>query len=288
MKFSNGVKDGLPIGLGYFAVSFSFGIAGSKLLSWPLVTFISMTNLTSAGQFAGLQIMSEAAGTFIEMAIATFFINLRYSLMAISLSQKVAPSFGTFKRLMLATGITDEIYALAVSQSEPVTARYFAGLMVLPYFAGERTPIGDPNARGLVIGLTLSHTREHLYKAALEGIAYSIDQHVKLIEEDGVKVNKIMMVGGGTKNSAWLQIIADVLGREIHTAGVTIGAAFGDALMASLAAGFYESWEALSQVVKPAVTYRPDPAASAVYEKHKDLFVKLYIDNREHMHYLAR
>lgn len=58
--------------------------------------------------------------------------------------------------------------------------------------------------------------------------------------------------------------------------------------MASLAAGFYESWEMLSQVVKPAVTYRPDPAASAVYEKHKDLFVKLYIDNREHMHYLAR
>lgn len=139
----------------------------------------------------------------------------------------------------------------------------------------------------MYIGLTLSHTREHLYKAALEGIAYSIDQHVKLIEEDGVNVKKIMMVGGGTKNSAWLQIIADVLGREIHTAGVTIGAAFGDALMASLAAGFYESWEALSQVVKPAVTYRPDPVASAVYEKHKDLFAKLYTDNREHMHFLA-
>ena len=63
MKFSTGVKDGLPIGLGYFAVSFSFGIAGSKLLSWPLVTLISMTNLTSAGQFAGLQIMADAAGT---------------------------------------------------------------------------------------------------------------------------------------------------------------------------------------------------------------------------------
>ena len=133
MKFSNGVKDGLPIGLGYFAVSFSFGIAGSKLLSWPLVTLISMTNLTSAGQFAGLQIMADAAGTFIEMAIASFFINLRYSLMAISLSQKVAPSFGVGKRLLLATGITDEIYALAMSQNGPVTARYFVGLMVLPY-----------------------------------------------------------------------------------------------------------------------------------------------------------
>ena len=74
MRFSDGVRDGFPIGLGYFAVSFSFGIAGSKLISWPLVTFISMTNLTSAGQFAGLQIMSDAAGTFIEMAIATFFM----------------------------------------------------------------------------------------------------------------------------------------------------------------------------------------------------------------------
>ena len=90
MYFKKGVEDGLPIGLGYFAVSFSFGIAGSKLLSSVLVTLISMTNLTSAGQFAGLQIMSEATGTLIEMAIATFFINLRYSLMAVSLSQKVA------------------------------------------------------------------------------------------------------------------------------------------------------------------------------------------------------
>ena len=154
MRFSNGVKDGLPIGLGYFAVSFSFGIAGSKLLSWPLVTFISMTNLTSAGQFAGLQIMADAAGTF--------FINLRYSLMAISLSQKVAPSFGTFKRLLLATGLTDEIYALAVSQKEPVTARYFAGLMVLPYIGwssgtmcgaicGEILPAVVTNALGVAL-----------------------------------------------------------------------------------------------------------------------------------------
>ena len=93
MYFKKGVEDGLPIGLGYFAVSFSFGIAGSKLLSSVLVTLISMTNLTSAGQFAGLQIMSEATGTLIEMAIATFFINLRYSLMAVSLSQKVSSSF---------------------------------------------------------------------------------------------------------------------------------------------------------------------------------------------------
>lgn len=134
MKFSKGIKDGLPIGVGYFAVSFAFGInAGAILHSWILATFISMTNLTSAGQFAGLNIMASATGTLVEMAIASFFINLRYSLMAISLSQKVAPNFGTFKRILLSTGITDEIYAVAMSQSEKVNAEYFLGLMVLPY-----------------------------------------------------------------------------------------------------------------------------------------------------------
>ena len=187
MTFSDGVKGGLPIGLGYFAVSFSFGIAGSKLLSWPLVTFISMTNLTSAGQFAGLQIMADAAGTFIEMAIATFFINLRYSLMAISLSQKVAPSFGTGKRLLLATGITDEIYALAVSQTEPVTARYFAGLMVLPYIGwssgtlcgaicGEILPSIVTNALGVAlygmfVAIVVPPAKENKYVLLAAGIA---------------------------------------------------------------------------------------------------------------------
>lgn len=134
MKFSKGVKDGLPIGVGYFAVSFAFGInAGAALNSWLLATFISMTNLTSAGQFAGLKIMSSATGTLIELAIASFFINLRYSLMAISLSQKVTPSFNTAKRLMLATGITDEIYAVSMAQKEKVNPLYFLGLMTLPY-----------------------------------------------------------------------------------------------------------------------------------------------------------
>lgn len=134
MKFSKGVKDGLPIGVGYFAVSFAFGInAGEALNSWLLATFISMTNLTSAGQFAGLKIMSSATGTLVEMAVASLFINLRYSLMAISLSQKVTSSFNTPKRLLLATGITDEIYAVSMSQTEKVNPLYFLGLMTLPY-----------------------------------------------------------------------------------------------------------------------------------------------------------
>ncbi|MCQ2055588.1 MAG: AzlC family ABC transporter permease [Fibrobacter sp.] len=162
MSFLKGLKDGSPIGLGYFAVSFSFGIAGAKVLTWPLVTLISMTNLTSAGQFAGLQIMADAAGTLVEMAIASFFINLRYSLMAISLSQKVDANFGTGKRLLLATGITDEIYAVSMSQDGKVSARYFLGLSTLPYvgwalgtltggICGEILPAMVTNALGVAL-----------------------------------------------------------------------------------------------------------------------------------------
>ena len=160
--FLKGVKDGLPIGIGYFAVSFSFGIAGSKFMSWFLVTFISMTNLTSAGQFAGLNIMVDAAGTFLEMAVATFFINLRYSLMAITLSQKVSSDFTTPYRLLLATGITDEIFAVSMAQQNRVTPRYFFGLMVLPYIgwslgtltgavSGEILPSWITNALGVAL-----------------------------------------------------------------------------------------------------------------------------------------
>ena len=162
------------------------------------------------------------------------------------------------------------------------------GLMMLPYPAGERTPLNDPFATGLLIGLGLSHTREHMYRAALEGIAYSIAQHVQIMEENGLLVNKIMAVGGGTKNDVWLQIIADVVGKPIHTAEVTIGAAYGDALMASLQAGFYKDWDALSRVIQPKETYIPEPQASAYYQAHKELFAQLYENNQSIMHILSK
>lgn len=162
------------------------------------------------------------------------------------------------------------------------------GLMMLPYFAGERTPLNDPFARGLYIGLHLGHKREHLYKAALEGIAYSIDQHVRIMEENGIEVRNIMAVGGGTKNEEWLQIIADVLGKPVNTSRITMGAAYGDALMAALQAGFYEDWDALSRVIEPRKTYKPEQPAAAYYEKHKELFARLYEANKTFMHTLSR
>ena len=114
--FLKGVRDGIPICLGYLSVSFGFGILATGLgISLLAAVGISLTNLTSAGQVAGVGIIA-AGGSLIEMALTQFIINIRYSLMGISLSQKLDENFSTFHRLVASFGITDEIFAVAVSQ----------------------------------------------------------------------------------------------------------------------------------------------------------------------------
>lgn len=132
-QFLQGIKDGGAIGIGYLSVSFTFGLeAASSGLFWWEALLVSMMNLTSAGQFAGITIMA-AAGTYIEMALSQFVINLRYALMSISLSQKVSPEFGSGKKMLLGFAVTDEIFAVAMSRQGEVSSKYFAGLAVLPY-----------------------------------------------------------------------------------------------------------------------------------------------------------
>ena len=116
--FAKGLSNGLPIALGYFSVSFGFGIMAvqSGLLAFDAI-IISLTNLTSAGQAAGVTIIA-AGGTLIEMALTQFVINLRYSLMGLSLSQKLSDKFTTPHRMIASFGITDEIFAVASSQKE--------------------------------------------------------------------------------------------------------------------------------------------------------------------------
>ena len=130
--YLKGMYHGLPIGLGDLSVYFGFGItavnAGLSLLE---AVGISLTNLTSAGQVAGVAIIA-AAGTLIEMIITQLVINIRYSLMAISLSQKVDGSFNTLQRLIVSFGITDEIYAVAIAQPNKINATYMKGLILTP------------------------------------------------------------------------------------------------------------------------------------------------------------
>lgn len=160
--FMRGISHGIPIMLGYLSVSFGLGIAAVRLGIPPLGTvLISLTNLTSAGQAAGIEIIA-AGGTLIEMALTQTVINLRYALMGISLSQNLDDTFNTPRRMLVSFGITDEIYGVAISQAEPLTARYMYGLILMPVIgwtggtalgalAGELLPAALSNAMGIVL-----------------------------------------------------------------------------------------------------------------------------------------
>lgn len=128
-QYKAGLKDGIPIGLGYLAVSFSFGIMarGAGLRTWEAVV-MSLTNLTSAGQFAALEIIQNGA-PLIEMAIAQFIINLRYCLMSCSLSQKLSPGMPFVHRFFMGYGVTDEIFGVSVCREGILSPFYSYGLI---------------------------------------------------------------------------------------------------------------------------------------------------------------
>jgi len=168
MDFRHGFRDGIPICLGYFAVSIAFGLLCVKegLYIWEAV-LISLTNLTSAGQFAGLTIMA-AGGSLIEMALSQLLINLRYMLMSISLSQKVDETFSGIWRWILGYGITDEIYAVAISQ-DSVSRTYFMGLMITPVFGWTMGTL-----LGAVLGNVLPPAISNALGVALYGMFIAI------------------------------------------------------------------------------------------------------------------
>lgn len=128
--FATGLRDGIPIALGYFTVSIAFGLAAAAI-GFPTLglALMSATNLSSSGQFAGVAVV--AGGTLMELALTTLLVNLRYLLMSMSLSQRLAPGTSTLGRLVVAYGVTDEIFAVELGH-RVVRARYAAGLMALP------------------------------------------------------------------------------------------------------------------------------------------------------------
>ena len=124
------MRDGLPICFGYLAVSFGVGIAAVKAMPAWVAVIMSLTNLTSAGEVAGINIIAECGG-FLEMILTQFLINVRYSLMALSLSQNLSTDFTTARRMVCAYGITDEIFGVCASSEEPVTPDYMYGMILV-------------------------------------------------------------------------------------------------------------------------------------------------------------
>jgi xylulokinase len=162
------------------------------------------------------------------------------------------------------------------------------GLVVLPYFSGERTPFADPLARGVIAGLTLAHGRGDVHRAILEGIAFGIRQIIEAFDAAGVPVERLRAAGGGTLSPIALQIVSDVTGREQDVPRETVGASFGAAFLAASAVGLVgddderpDAWFQLDRRV------RPDPASTALYDRRYPLFRQLYLDTAATVHELA-
>jgi xylulokinase len=171
----------------------------------------------------------------------------------------------------------------AEAQASPPGAN---GLVFLPYFSGERTPLHDPNAKGAIIGLTLAHTRADIYRAALEGIAFATKHIFDTYAEAGAPPSTIVAVGGGLRNRTWTQATSDISGLTQGAPEVSIGAAYGDAFLARLAIGDV-SRSAIKQWNPPAFTIEPDPRNAPVYEKRYATFRKLYPRIRDLMEQLG-
>lgn len=163
------------------------------------------------------------------------------------------------------------------------------GIVVLPYFSGARSPVNDENARGIMVGLTLTHTRIHLYKALLEGIAYEIRHNFEVMAEAGVDPKRIIAVGGGTKSRVWTQLVSDILGKEQYCVEQEEGAPLGAAYLAGLGLGVIPGPACIrEQYVKTERIVKPSAKSKKRYEGYYEIYRVLYEETKNSMKKLAQ
>lgn len=154
------------------------------------------------------------------------------------------------------------------------------GLVFLPYLTGERTPHPDPTARAAFVGMTVRHTRAHMTRAVLEGVAFGLRDSFELIQEMGLPIEQIRLSGGGARSEIWRQILADIFDTELVTVNTTEGAGYGAALLAGVGAGLWDDVEmACGETIN--ITGQTTPASDAgdrygaAYEQYRALYPKL-------------
>ncbi|WP_338886071.1 FGGY-family carbohydrate kinase [Rhodococcus sovatensis] len=155
------------------------------------------------------------------------------------------------------------------------------GLLVLPYLAGERTPVFDADARGVMAGLTLRHGRGHIFRAAYEGISFGIRQILEMFDDAATPVSRAVAVGGGLRSPVWAQALSDITGRTQLVTEQTIGASYGDSLLAAIGVGAVSpetDWATVASEVPP------NPAHKALYDDLYGNWLQLYPATRDIVH----
>ncbi len=161
-------------------------------------------------------------------------------------------------------------------------------LIALPYFNGERTPIYDPDAKGALFGLTLQHTRADIYRALLESVGFGLRHNLDVMLAEGVKAERILGIGGGTKNLPWMQIICDILNVSISIPEVQIGASYGDAIMAGVGVGLFKDLSDVAGRVRHSTVIQPRADVHQKYQQQYAIYRDLYLHTRGLMHRLAQ
>jgi len=181
-----------------------------------------------------------------------------------------------------------DVYEILAGQASRVPVGS-SGLVVLPYFAGERSPIWDTNARGVIFGLALDHTKAHLVKAVMESVAYSV-RHVKeVIEELGGVVKEIRSVGGQSRSALWNQTKADVLDVPVLSLMNEPTEPLGSAMIAGYGIKVFRSFvDASDRIVKVKDRFEPNPSNRRAYDNYYALYKSLYPSVKQHFEDLAR
>ncbi len=162
------------------------------------------------------------------------------------------------------------------------------GLVFLPYLSGERTPHADSDARGMFCGLNLRHTKAHMMRAIMEGVAFGLRDSLELVRSLNVDITEIILVGGGAKSRLWRQIQADVFGRPVSTLTVADAAPFGAALLAAVGSRvFKDCAEAVNATVKRAGQTDPHAGNVEIYDSLYFVYRQLYPSNKQNFHRLA-
>jgi xylulokinase len=187
------------------------------------------------------------------------------------------PSQGTHDKLTL-----DQMYS-QLSQLAEQSPPGSNGLITLPYFSGERTPLHHANAKGVLFGLSLHHTRKDIYRSALEGISYSIRHNMDEIRQLNMPISRVIAVGGGVKNKPWLQCVSDICQINQVIPKITIGASYGNAFLCALGLGWYNSIEDIEQWVEFEQEICSNQQHFPNYERYYRLYQRLYQQTKELM-----